>query len=333
MTFGNDSGELSLINPSGQTASVLSWTNARDGVIVRPQRNFTGNIRARVTHVIDGDTIDVSIVTSGGSDIGGTERVRMIGIDAPEIHASDERQRMLAKRAGEFIRSLLEGAVVTLTGGTDARDAYGRLLAYVATEDGDSVQEMILREGLASVYLRYTFAKETEFIGYQREAQEAGAGVWGVTDKIENEKLKIENIHISQLVVADHPKEASSSSQIVEIVHLEKSSSSSKSSSSKKKSPTPKRAVTVKKSVAVAIVRENSSSAANFSPLSADLLSIQDLIEQPEVGVSSSSAMSNDSSEVLSAPSTLPLISLGVMITGVGSISGLLGWLIARRKT
>ncbi|NOS67405.1 MAG: hypothetical protein HOO67_03525, partial [Candidatus Peribacteraceae bacterium] len=125
MTLGNTAGELSLINPAGETVQTLSWKDARDGITYSADRPSTlpaGPVKAKVLHVIDGDTLDVAL-TDGGHQ---TERVRLIGIDAPELHASDARQMLLGRRATDFLRSLVEGETVTLEVGPDERDSYGR---------------------------------------------------------------------------------------------------------------------------------------------------------------------------------------------------------------
>lgn len=90
-----------------------------------------------VTHVIDGDTIDVS-----GPD-GLVERVRVIGIDAPE------RDQCGYAPATAAMRRLVDGRqVVLVAGARDDRDRYGRLLRYVEVDGVDAGLELI-RGGLA----------------------------------------------------------------------------------------------------------------------------------------------------------------------------------------
>ncbi len=86
-----------------------------------------------VTRVIDGDTM----VIEGG------DRVRYIGIDAPEM--PDEQ---LAGEATEQNRRLVEGRVVWLEEDVRDRDDYGRLLRYVWV-DGTMVNAEMVRLGLA----------------------------------------------------------------------------------------------------------------------------------------------------------------------------------------
>src|SRR2546423_7589880 len=89
-----------------------------------------GAVTATVVHVDDGDTIDVRL----GDRV---ERVRYIGIDAPEI-AHEEREgrpRRSGTRGGvgaaRINAALLVGRAVSLELDLETRDRYGRLLAYV----------------------------------------------------------------------------------------------------------------------------------------------------------------------------------------------------------
>src|SRR5436190_5289182 len=89
-----------------------------------------GALAGTVVHVDDGDTIDVRIADR-------VERVRYIGIDAPEV-AHDARDGRGARRgdrggaaAAGLNRALVAGTVVRLELDVERRDRYGRLLAYV----------------------------------------------------------------------------------------------------------------------------------------------------------------------------------------------------------
>ena len=114
-----------------------------------------------VVEVIDGDTIHVLI----GRE---RQRVRYYGIDAPEqgekcYQEATERNRELV---GESVR--LEA---------DARDKddFGRLLRYVFTDDGISVDAILVSEGLAKAWRedgRYVNRLTT----YETHAQQQGVG-------------------------------------------------------------------------------------------------------------------------------------------------------------
>jgi endonuclease YncB( thermonuclease family) len=87
-----------------------------------------------VTHVVDGDTVDLS----------NGERVRLIGIDAPEVGAP------CADAATRSLRTMVDGHGVTIEGGArDDRDRYGRLLRYVMADGATDVGRALIGQGLA----------------------------------------------------------------------------------------------------------------------------------------------------------------------------------------
>ena len=90
----------------------------------------------QVLRVIDGDTFE--------SPAG---RARLFGVDAPERHEPCYRQ------ATDGLRHLA-GGVVRVEPGPRARDPGGRLLHYVYTRAGNSVDEILVREGLARAWTR-----------------------------------------------------------------------------------------------------------------------------------------------------------------------------------
>jgi micrococcal nuclease len=79
---------------------------------------------ARVERVVDGDTIVVRLD-------GRSEHVRYIGVDTPESVKPGVRVQCFAKSAADENRRLVLGREVRLEYDAEARDRYGRLLAYV----------------------------------------------------------------------------------------------------------------------------------------------------------------------------------------------------------
>ena len=79
---------------------------------------------ARVERVVDGDTIVVRVD-------GRTERGRDIGVDTPESVKPGVRVQCFAKSAAKENAKLVLGHDVRLEYDAEARDRYGRLLAYV----------------------------------------------------------------------------------------------------------------------------------------------------------------------------------------------------------
>ncbi len=123
-------------------------------------------ITAQVIDVYDGDTFTVELN-------GVRERVRLIGIDAPELN--DSPQGPAAKL---YLASLIAGETVDLVLGVKERDRYGRLLAYVCV-NGLFVNLEMVRAGYASVW---TYPPDVdhadEFLEAEREARAEGRGLW-----------------------------------------------------------------------------------------------------------------------------------------------------------
>lgn len=120
------------------------------------------------TRVIDGDTI----VLDGG------ERVRLIGVQAPERNDPRPEVRRMAEQAGEFTRRLCEGRAVRLEYDFQPQDRYGRTLAYIYLEDGTLVNAELIRQGYANAYTRFPFRYLEDFRAHQQEARAAGRGLW-----------------------------------------------------------------------------------------------------------------------------------------------------------
>jgi micrococcal nuclease len=127
--------------------------------------------RGTVIAVYDGDTVKLR------SDTGLERRVRLIGIDTPEIDdaaANTPLEALLAKR---FTFHYLFRKSVKLSFDRELQDKYGRLLAYVWTDEG-LFNEFILKEGFARVFLKFPFGRQEKFIRIQKEAQRQGRGFW-----------------------------------------------------------------------------------------------------------------------------------------------------------
>jgi micrococcal nuclease len=123
----------------------------------------------RVVRASDGDTI----VLEGG------ERVRLIGVDTPEIHHPNARVRDFAAAAARFTRDRTVGRAVRLEFEPGPReDRYGRTLAYVFLPDGEFLNLAIVREGYGFAYTRFPFAYRAEFKRAETEARRARRGLW-----------------------------------------------------------------------------------------------------------------------------------------------------------
>jgi micrococcal nuclease len=119
--------------------------------------------------VIDGDTIDV---TSVG-------RVRLLGIDAPEIGRVFDTPAPFSVQAKDRLSSLVSHRWIRLEQDGETRDAYNRRLAYVFLEDGLFVNAVLVREGLARVTARVRLERLDELKRAEGEAQAFRRGMWG----------------------------------------------------------------------------------------------------------------------------------------------------------
>ena len=118
-----------------------------------------------VTRVIDGDTVDV----------GTGQRVRYIGIDAPEVHPVMEACGIEAR---ETNRMLVEGKKVRLERDVSDKDKYGRLLRYVYVDDV-LINAELVRLGLAEARAYPPDTRYQDLLEQlEKEAREAGRGMW-----------------------------------------------------------------------------------------------------------------------------------------------------------
>ena len=129
---------------------------------------------AVVTHIDDGDTIDVRIGTT-------TERVRLIGIDTPETKKPNTPIQCFGPEASAFTAAFLPiGTAIRLERDVEPRDPYHRLLAYVyRASDGAFVNLELVRGGYArQLSIAPNTAHADDFASAVDTARSAGRGLW-----------------------------------------------------------------------------------------------------------------------------------------------------------
>jgi len=129
---------------------------------------------ATLVSVIDGDTVDVAVH-------GHHERVRMIGIDTPETKKPNTPVQCFGPEATTYTRSLLPaGTALHLERDVQARDDYGRLLAYVyRLPDGLFVNLEIIASGYARpLTIPPNVVHATEFVDAAQGARDGDIGLW-----------------------------------------------------------------------------------------------------------------------------------------------------------
>jgi len=128
-------------------------------------------IEGTVVRVVDGDTILVQLADR-------VEKVRYIGVDSPEIHHPVKGEEPGGREAATVNRGLVAGRRVRLELDVRTRDRWGRLLAYVWVGD-TMINAELIRLGYAHVMTVPPNVRYQElFVKLQREAREAGRGLW-----------------------------------------------------------------------------------------------------------------------------------------------------------
>lgn len=132
-----------------------------------------------VVRVVDGDTLIVSIPDPRDTARRDT-RVRLWGIDAPELARDGNPTQPFALDATERLRALVEGREITLRlEPARSRDRYGRVLAH-ADLGGEPVAIVLLREGLARAETRWEHRDSERFVLVETQARRDAKGIWGV---------------------------------------------------------------------------------------------------------------------------------------------------------
>lgn len=150
--------------PPGATGS--------EGLLRRLAQSASSLPAARVELVVDGDSIHVRL---GGR----TEKVRYIGIDAPELNHPERGEEPWAREAAEVNRKLVDGKTVRLERDVQERDSYGRLLAYVYVGDV-MVNAELVRLGYAHAMTIPPNVKYRDlFRQLERRARARKLGLWG----------------------------------------------------------------------------------------------------------------------------------------------------------
>jgi micrococcal nuclease len=166
-------------NPGGAPAEIHYSEEGKFSIPFGKAYNYADIL---VRRAVDGDTL---VLESG-------ERVRLIGIDTPELHESEKLHRdaqrtrqdartiqELGRRAWEFTKNLVEGKRVSLEFDAQKHDKYDRLLAYVYLKDGTFVNAEIIRQGYASLMTIPPNVKYADlFVKLYQEARENKRGLW-----------------------------------------------------------------------------------------------------------------------------------------------------------
>ncbi len=129
-----------------------------------------------VEHVVDGDTLHLGVPDASGP----VTKVRLIGIDTPELGGSGKTPMYFGREAAAFAQRLALGQTVTvyLDERAGNRDRYGRLLAYIELPDGKFLNEELLLEGCAYADLRFRHGYYQKYQQLEASARTLKKGLW-----------------------------------------------------------------------------------------------------------------------------------------------------------
>lgn len=129
--------------------------------------------QARVSQVLDGDTIEL--------DNG--RRVRLIGVNTPEISRDDTPSEPLANEARDYLQRLLaeHGNRIALRYDRERTDSYQRTLAHLFLADGTSITAKLLEQGLGTVLVVPPNVWNAPcYQQAERRAQARQQGIWAL---------------------------------------------------------------------------------------------------------------------------------------------------------
>jgi micrococcal nuclease len=118
---------------------------------------------AEVKKIVDGDTFD--IVIDLGFDTLRKGRVRLYGVNTPESRTTNLEEKKMGLAAKEFTDQWITAAghKIKIETILDKNEKYGRILARVWNETGESLNEAIVKSGLAREYYGVGDKTFTEF--------------------------------------------------------------------------------------------------------------------------------------------------------------------------
>lgn len=139
----------------------------------------------KVTEIVDGDTLKIDYD-------GVEERVRLIGLDTPELNQSGGAKECFASEAKNKLKELAEAKEVKIEfdQSQGERDKYNRLLLYIWADD-IFINEELIKQGYA---LEYTYDEayqyQSQFQTAEDQAEQEELGLWGQACACKQGKVK-----------------------------------------------------------------------------------------------------------------------------------------------
>ena len=148
------------------------------------QHEPAGHESARVTRIVDGDTIEVVITGrragpgAGDARAGQHHDVRLLGIDTPESVNPNTAVECFGEESSAALAAFLEDREVVLVDDVENTDQYDRLLRYVYLGH-EMANARLVANGYAFAYTYPPNVRHSSlFVRLQREARREGRGLW-----------------------------------------------------------------------------------------------------------------------------------------------------------
>lgn len=140
---------------------------------------------ATVVRVVDGDTVALS----------DKQKVRLIGINAPELAHYSKKTEPYALAAKQYLQTqLAANKEIYLKFGRQRKDHYGRVLAHLFLKGGRNLNAMLVKQGLASaIVVPPNIALINCYFKLEQQARKKEKNIWSVGSfkNIDATKLKI----------------------------------------------------------------------------------------------------------------------------------------------
>lgn len=138
-------------------------------LLIQSRHSASADCGYQVKWVVDGDTV---VLQDG-------QKVRYIGINAPELASDDHEAEPYGEASKQFNARLVDQKKLCLEFDQERLDQYKRLLAYVFLEDGAFVNAEILSNGYAYLLQsRPNLKYDAILLQSQRSAMSAKRGIW-----------------------------------------------------------------------------------------------------------------------------------------------------------
>lgn len=138
-------------------------------------------VRVHSRTVFDGDTLEL---TDG-------RRVRLIGINAPEIGRDGKPSEPFARAAEQRLQQLTRGKPLYLASGGDPQDRYGRTLGHLFDAQGNNLEAQLLNEGLGfAIGVPPNLALVHCHTAAEDDARNARRGLWSGQPVIDSSRVE-----------------------------------------------------------------------------------------------------------------------------------------------